>query len=122
MNTEQIAPLLEKLANKLGTTADHLWGVMIVQARIDGYVTLAQIAIMVVATFFYVKGLKYFLKNAEEMHEGAFAASVICVVIGAIIGIIVWLTTFFNLNLLIASFFNPEYYALHEIMQALKSK
>jgi hypothetical protein len=122
MNDKTIA-LIEKLAEKLGTTSEHLWGVLLHQAPISGAVDLFTVIVMI----FVAVGLVRFVKgkttkparteydpypHAEWRDEAAF---------------LVWLATAAYLVItstvmigsaqrIVAAFFNPEYWALSYIL------
>lgn len=122
MNDKTIA-LIEKLAEKLGTTAEHLWGVLLHQAPISGAVDLATVAVMVLAAV----GLVRFVKgkttkpamteddrypHAEWEDEGAGLAWLGATIYLIITGVVV----IGSAQGIVAAFFNPEYWALSHIL------
>ena len=52
---DQTAALLQNLANKLGTTSEYLWGILLRQATLSGTTDLIQYAILGVLTYFFYK-------------------------------------------------------------------
>lgn len=52
---EKYYELLERIATKLGTTAEHLWGVMVKQAPISGITDLISIVVLIAAAFLWCK-------------------------------------------------------------------
>jgi len=59
--SENLSKALAELAQKLGTTSEHLWGVLVRQAFIDGFSSLLSLlfclllAVVAVASFFYLQ-------------------------------------------------------------------
>lgn len=105
---EQTQQLIEKLAEKLGTTAEHLWGALIKQAPISSTVDLISIAICaaaLVAAFNIIK---------SKVEDEDFA-----VIVWSAWGSIAFLIAMASLcilNRIVAGFFNPEYWAIKEII------
>lgn len=64
---EKIFEALTALANKLGTTAEYLWGFLVAQGKIDFFMWLPWIATFVVFLVLFVKQLKKM--EAEVMAE-----------------------------------------------------
>ncbi len=120
---DKTTALIEKLAEKLGTTAEHLWGVLLHQAPISGAVDLATIVVMVLAAV----GLVPFVKGkttkqaetkderyprAEWEGEGAGLAWLGTAIYLIITGVVV----IGSAQGIVAAFFNPEYWALSHIL------
>ncbi|MGB4574573.1 MAG: hypothetical protein WBI79_06225, partial [Kiritimatiellia bacterium] len=81
---EATAKLIEELAAKLGTTAEHLWGVLVRQAPISATVnaalTLAWVVALVCGWRFAVRSMK--LANKDSiMHDEVVRACVIVTLI-----------------------------------------
>lgn len=118
---EQLTKLLTDLAEKLGTTAEHLWSVLIRQAYISG---TAGIVITVILIASLIGWLKFILKkmrpdsrgcrewdygnNSKEWSWMAWGASVTLslMVIACQYGDILGL-------------FNPEFWALQQILKSV---
>lgn len=114
---EATAKLIEELAAKLGTTAEHLWGVLVRQAPISATVsatlTLAWIIVLVCGWRFAVRSMK---RSQEDsiMHD----EEVRSVVIGALI--LVSIATAVAITIVsvgcVSAFANPEFWALKQVM------
>jgi hypothetical protein len=122
MDDKTIA-LIGKIAEKLGTTSDHLWGVLLHQAPISGAVELSTDVVMA----FVAVGLVRFVKGkttkpaetkdkrytyAEWKDEGAVLAWIATVAYLIITGAVV----IGSVQEIVAAFFNPEYWALSYIL------
>jgi len=116
MNPE-IASLLSKLAEKLGTTTEYLWGVLLKQAPISAMVELFQILLTIVAVFVLYRIHK---KNVviEDCYVDNPAKAVVMVVMAVALGIVV-IIEFCCLENVVNGFFNPEYWALHRILSEI---
>ncbi len=124
---EKVIPLLEQLAAKLGTTIDKLWGVLLKQAPISGTVDLflcIGLILVAVRCFRFVKRmttvppktLEDLYPHAKWEDEGAGFAWVGVGFLLLVVGLIV----IFSVHNIAATFFNPEYWALKEILSVFK--
>lgn len=114
---QETAALLRELAEKLGTTTEHLWGVLIAQARIEGWVDVGWLALLICVTVPFAKFCMQWLSKERQYNEEA--RGIILFVAGALLTV-TWFATLARVPLMLAAFFNPEYWALHELMQRLK--
>lgn len=120
--------LLEKLAEKLGTTVSYLWQVLIKQAQVDAFTTLFQFALIGLFGWLLYRLHKKFLfvdendrysRNIYSRYEELVA---IPMVVGMCIFIVLTLFAFIGIPDLINGFFNPEYWALQRILNATTGK
>lgn len=105
---EQTQQLIDKLATKLGTTAEHLWGVLIKQAPISSTIDLIGIALLFAVLLYAYK----LLKRADlDYADGplAFALWWLFFLLGLIVSIIA-------MPYILSGFFNPEYWALKQLI------
>lgn len=112
--------IIAKLAEKLGTTAEHLWGVLVTQAPITAATDTIGLLVCGVALLL---GFFFALRTMRRANE----SSSLMGLEGAIITWIVWgffcfvfLVTFFcTIGGIVAGFTNPEYVALKELLRSL---
>jgi heme/copper-type cytochrome/quinol oxidase subunit 2 len=119
---DKVIELLTRLADKFGTTVEHLWGVLVKQAGISAVTELVMAFVMVAAwawLFRFVRGKTTEPKetpedrypHAEWREEDALIA---------------WLVAAFSLMLVVlqvysaittapTALFNPEYWALKQL-------
>ena len=114
---EATAKLIEELAAKLGTTAEHLWGVLVRQAPISATVnaalTLAWVVALVCGWRFAVRSMK--LANKDSiMHDEVVRACVIVALILASVATAVAITI--GSVGCVSAFANPEFWALEQVM------
>lgn len=115
--------LIRDLAEKLGTTADHLWGVLCRQATISGVTNLLVIGAW---TALIVWGFKFVIRKTtvpQKTEENRYPESEWCedgkVIAWLILGAATIVTALFvgsNLELIVGSLMNPEYWALKQII------
>jgi hypothetical protein len=109
------------LASKLGISVEHLWGVLVKQAYIDGISSLATtlvcvlIGVVVIYSFLH---LRHRLKNRPD-HEwsqpfGLFTEPFGFVILGIVLLVIISVASD-NLYWVISDFSNPEFYALRHL-------
>ena len=121
---EQTTKLISDLAAKLGTTAEHLWSVLIKQAPIASTVDLLCFVVMLISVPICAKWLIWSFKKCDDADYDVEIVYFIQAFIAGAIGIVSLLGILISLgggmSLTIAGFFNPEYWALHEVMSHLK--
>ena len=119
---ENTARLLEQLAAKIGTTSQHLWGVLIKQAPIDATTTLFQILLIIVGVVVCFNKHKKYISKVEIYEVNYYEKSETTAIIMAVFGVVLLvlcIVAFFNVPYIIDGYFNPEYWALREIMKAI---
>lgn len=113
---DQITILLQKLSEKLGTTSEYLWGVLIKQAYIDATISTVIFLIACLGCFLIFKLHKKF--SREEKYDEDFLPP--AMVIGSFIWGLITIITFCTFVSDLSGFFNPEYKALRQILSSLK--
>ena len=117
MNTAEV---LDKLAAKLGVTAQYLWGVLLKQAPIAAVLDILQDIIIIGWVCILVKLTRWAWKKTEKGWDEAptalgltvawvFTAVMICVV-------------FFSFTGTITAIVNPEYWALDRLLSSMSIK
>ena len=116
---ENLTILLEKLAEKFGTTTESLWVVMVKQASVEIWVILISLVLSGILIFVWSKYLKYYLKNKDDMScDKDIFNYILCIVSG--IAVVIWfLISFGYLFYLPTLIFNPEYWALDKILSVI---
>ena len=119
----QTTELLEKLAVQLGTTAEYLWSVLLVQARISAMTDLIFLMLAILSGYFLYRTHRYLSQGTEDAHSIYYEkeeAVMIPMIIGLIIWIIFFLIMFFSIGNIISGLFNPEYWALNKILNSIR--
>lgn len=118
--------LLEQLAQKLGTTTEYLWKVLLRQAPISATIILLQITAVLVFGWTLWKIHKRLMKvqgderYSENLYEEWHMGAILPMVIGALLfaGMLCW--SLAAVSDAINGYFNPEYWALREILSVVK--
>ena len=118
--SDELNKALAALAAKLGVSVEHLWGVLVRQAYIDGLSSLVTLFCCAVAGlgvlwFFFHRRRKY--KLAPEPKEGLLFSTnepLEYLVMGTILFVLVMIAGN-NFYWVISDFFNPEFYALRHL-------
>jgi hypothetical protein len=121
---EKFQKLIEALAAKLGTTAEHLWGVLVRQAPISGAVDLVLCVVIAAVTVWWVALVKRKTTcppetetnrypKAEWRDEGALLAWIVTV----IFGVLALISAIVSAQGIVAAFANPEYWALKQLVK-----
>lgn len=123
MNSETLNALTS-LANKLGTTAEYLWGVLLKQAPITGVIELMVMVAWVVCAFlwtwFVLKKTtrpkatdKERYPSAEWEQEAAFFAWLSAFLLMFFVGVLIS----DGITRVTSALLNPEYWALRQIFK-----
>lgn len=125
---ENTAKLIESLAQKLGTTSEYLWGVLLKQAYVAATVTLIQTILTIAFGVVLYKLHKKFSKKrstnnssySNSLYYKHEEALVIPMIIGALIWTIFFIAAFLCFGDIINGYFNPEYWALEQVLDKIK--
>ena len=120
---EELTPLLEKLAEKLGTTTEYLWGVLLKQAPITAATELVYLVLVILGGIVLYKVHKRLSKEVDGNNSIYYEAEELVIapmVIAAIIWGVLFIICFFSIGTMVTGFLNPEYWALDEIMSLIK--
>jgi len=116
MNDKTIK-FLQELADKFGTTTERLWGALLHQAPISATCDLIWFPVSAACL---IIGMKMAVKGyyAEEKHSETYGIPV-CIggVLITLIGMVMLFASICNTEMIIAGFFNPEYWALKQIIK-----
>jgi hypothetical protein len=109
----KVTQYIDALAAKLDVAAEHVYGVLVRQQVADGVVGLSIFAffLALLITSIYLTGR--FIDKDTETAE-------ILATVSAIIGLIVLAEVIFFVPTDIKQLINPEYYAIREILDAIK--
>ena len=105
---EQMMKMLEVLANKLGTTAEHLWGILIKQAYITAWTDIILLISFIIILFVFGKISFKFLADFDRILVSTIIVTVLGILMGNFIPEIV------------NGFCNPEYWAFKNILSCIK--
>lgn len=125
---KDLDPLLVALAEKLGTTVEHLWGVLITQARMEALGVTSTI-LFFTAVLAWASVLLYKLSTDKKDKDGNLLSSaplsneasgllLALVVVGWFLLVI---AVGFSLPYLITCISNPEYWALDQVLGLLRN-
>ena len=121
---ENTTKLLEKLAEKLGTTSEYLWSVLLKQAPIDATVGLIQLIIVCVVIYLLYKLHIKFMgdmpsdenNNYTQSYYNSSDGYIAMMVVAGIVVTIFLIICVCSIGSIVSGYFHPEYWALHEIL------
>ncbi len=110
---EVVTTALQPLADKLGTTAQYVWGLQVKQAYVDGLVALSGLALGIILCVLSVWLVKHLHKkeNIEIGNSFLVLSPVFVTGLGFILT---------NFSTVLNCFVNPEYYALQQLIKLIK--
>lgn len=119
---EALAKILSSLADKFGTTVDHLYAIMIRQAYIDGVECLLGITLVTIltSTMWVVMHKRHKAFDYDEYRSSyidMLEDNVLLIVMTVVVTIAFLVTICVAGSQAIDCFYNPEYYALHQIIK-----
>lgn len=123
---ENTAKLLEQLAQKLGTTSEYLWRVLLKQATIDATVNLIQITLIMLFGWMLYKIHRMLMvkKDYDGYNETGYSKyeemAAIPMIIGCVVFAIMFIYAFFCIGNVVIGYFYPEYWALNKVLSSLK--
>lgn len=103
--------LLAKLAEKFGTTAEHLWAILIRQAPISSVCDLFTSAVCLAYVFWSI----WYFRNHKRLEDKPRLSAFWFLILGFIPACMV-LYGLCEMHVVIAGFVNPEYWALKQII------
>jgi len=112
---EQTQQLIENLAIKLGTTADHLWGVLVRQAPISCATDAIGLCIYAAVIVWAYRLVRNKTKNGGDWNDGCGSIVIPWGIwsFGLLFLLIVGLSP---LSVIVSGFVNPEYWAFRQII------
>lgn len=116
---ENLTTLLQELATKLGTTTEYLWGVLIKQAAIAAYTNLSVIIFTILFGISILLTNRYYKKTAKYVNKDN-NWTVETIVFMVVIFAILLIASAVCIPPMINGFFNPEYWALQEVLSVIK--
>jgi len=120
MNNET-SKLIEQLAQKLGTTTEYLWSILLKQAPVSATIILIQILIIAIVGFFIYRFHKHLSNDDNEMsYYNSEGLEIFMTVIG-IVWVLLAFSSLFFIPRVIYGYFNPEFWALNYIIDFLNS-
>lgn len=116
--------LLKSLSEKLGTTTEYLWKILLEQAKIDAITTSMQIFLVCIFSIVIFKIHNRLLKedkNGYSSYDNNDAYGPILIICAAIAGILL-LFSFLCIGDIVNGFLHPEYWALKTILDSVSHK
>lgn len=111
--SDKMAEFLEKLAVKLGTTAEHLWGVLVKQAHIEGVTSVIIWSIWGIIVVFLAMFFALVHTDTDDEKNTLWGIWISIFVVSFVI--------FAScISTIIGQFNNPEYWALTEVLNNIK--
>jgi hypothetical protein len=116
---QKITDLLTKLAEKLGTTIEHLWRILIQQAHVQVAKNLTIMVVLAITEILISKNVFRLLKNRSFEDIDDFK-SVFMLIVFIIVSVV---TLIYGVRLTLDTFdaaLNPEYWAFRKIFELVK--
>lgn len=115
--TPELQKTLQQLAEKLGVGIDRLWACLVKQAPLDSVVNVFSWVSMAVVIAVSIKYFcKFYQKMIDHPHDDWGIAAFVSATTAVIFAVILMVTFGTNASLTLAGFFNPDYWALHQIL------
>ena len=124
MNEIDIASTVDSvlgiLAERFGSTVEHLWTLMIRQAYVEGIAMLLLNILLIIVTVYAVKWFRYAAYDLTGYSNNKWRDHNIVIAIGIVIVLCIWWAiSLGSFSSLLTALINPEVYALKEIFSML---
>lgn len=118
----ELTVLLEKLASTMGTNVEILWGALLTQAPISATVSLIGCITIIVCYLFAFRFVRKKTTLLEGENYPEWDRDEKIPAYGALLftGIVITIIVLISLENIISGYFNPEYWALKEILTGIK--
>lgn len=117
---EHLAPLLNKLAEQLGTTSQYLWSVLLKQAPVQASIMGFEYATTILLLFLLFKFRAAAGAFYEKCHEDYEILTFICTIVLGLVAVIWLLACLFCVESFFTAIFNPEYWALKQVLRVVQ--
>jgi H+/Cl- antiporter ClcA len=115
ITAQNVNEIIGVLAEKFGTTASHLWQVLLRQALIEAKIDLGISIFLGITAICFGKYIYYLIKKPEkDWREEDNIPWLIAIEVALVLILIVFAISSLN------SFLNPEYRALQKVFNAFK--
>lgn len=121
MNSEN-TKLIEQLAERLGTTAEYLWTVLLSQAQVYAITTSIEIIGAIIIGVILIHYHKKFSqeKDGNSLYKEYDLGLPIIMGVFTIFWLAIAIAGFFCISNIITAIVNPEYWALDKLMDTIK--
>jgi hypothetical protein len=123
---DELTQLLQQLAGQLGTTVEFLWVVMVRQARVEAIEAVIALFVICVLWYLMYKFAMWTIPvikrdwNSFDNFDFSRAMGLFAIVIlFSIVLCILTIAEFINISNLPTMLFNPEYWALKQILSQI---
>lgn len=106
---EEILKRIDALAAKLGVAAEHVWGVLIKQARVEAATDAVGFILSLVCAYWLIRWARYMLKTGKDGDGIIWIPFALCAFFVLVAGI-------GSFSSIPTNVFNPEYFALKTIL------
>lgn len=115
---DKTAELIEKLAERLGTTAEHLWEVLVRQAPITATTDTITLGLMLVAGLVaFWLAVRWAKHPPYESGDANEFAIVVAGIAATVLLLIVAISFVASASDIVSGFANPEYWALKQLLK-----
>lgn len=113
---QNVEKTLQILAERFGTTVEHLWAVAVRQTYVDAVTSILLILAVSAGAYFALKWCKKVFEEDDSYmgEKRMFTGLIACIVLGIFAGVV--LSNIGNL----LQVFNPEFYAVKLLLSTLK--
>jgi hypothetical protein len=119
---EQAMKMIGEISEKLGTTAEHIWGVLLRQAYIDSITNILSLLLgfVVCSVVWMIFGFLFVEQNNPENRVGCEFVLVCVGVVSGIFSIVLVLALVIGIGPIINGFVNPDFVAFNYILNNIK--
>ena len=117
---EEILKRIDALAAKLGTTGEHIWGVLIRQTQVEIVSSIILAIVLVAHAIVLFKLAVWLYGKAEGQSSYNYEGWYVLMALSGCVSVILALVAIGTLAGLPTLVLNPEYWALQQVLGAVK--
>ena len=115
---KDIAPLIEQLAAKLGTTVEYLWQILLKQVQVE--IRLAEMGMTISFVLYAIAAVLFIVAFVRRIKDDDYGLAVYWILGVYVVTSIAVTLHILNYIQLVTLKNNPEYWALQEVLKHLQ--
>lgn len=119
---DKIAAYINELAAQLGVASEYVYAMMVRQMVIEGVVYSIILSLgLIVLSWMTHKAYRYYIYIEKEMFEDGEGIGILAMILGALSGLLL-IINLIETPANVMKIFNPEYYAIKDIIEMISGK
>lgn len=118
--TNEVLKRIDALAAKLGTTGEYLWTVLVRQARVEAIQNIVTVILSAIVIAVSIAVLKWGIRREVENDWWGEPGNITAIIASVTLAIVCTVIIIQLSNAIPTLLMNPEYWALKQVLEAMK--